>query len=181
MADHITNTLESAEAPVSKFSQVVKTQDHVMSEFSKQWSDALGVFSEFLTNFAAYKCSDFAQKFQNMNSFVSLSRDSFLELAVFLALGFIDAGQFWSLLLVSRPVGSVTQCSQAALSPCTLMSRRWSSCRPQQKLLKCQEVQIKLRLPTSTSTLFMLSVSSGCLCSVRVDFSLGRRRAVQAT
>ena len=57
------------------------------------------------------------------------------------------------------------------------MSRRRSSCRPQQKLLKCQEVQIKLRLPTSTSTLFTLSsVCSGCLCSVRADFSLGRRK-----
>ena len=63
-----------------------------MSEFSKQSSDALGVFSEFLTNFAAYKCSDFAQKFQNMNSFVSLSRESFAF------------GRFWSWLCFLRLV-----------------------------------------------------------------------------
>ena len=55
----------------------------------------------------AYKCSDFAQKFQNMNSFVSLSRERFcvltiLELAVFLAFGLIESGQFWSLLPRSR-------------------------------------------------------------------------------
>ena len=34
------------------------------------------------------------------------------------------------------------------------------------------------RLPPDT--LFTLSVSSGYLCSVRSDFSLGRRKAVQA-
>ena len=53
MAAHITNTLESAEAPVLKFNQVVKTKDHAMSELSKQSSDALEMFSKYLTNSAA--------------------------------------------------------------------------------------------------------------------------------
>ena len=41
---NITNTLESAEAPVLKLNQVVKTQDHAMSELSRQSSDALEMF-----------------------------------------------------------------------------------------------------------------------------------------
>ena len=53
VAAHITNTLESAEAPVLKFNHIVKTQDHAISELSKQSSDALEMFSEYLTNLAA--------------------------------------------------------------------------------------------------------------------------------
>ena len=53
VAAHITNTLESAEAPVLKFNQIVKTQDHAMSELSKQSSDTLEMFSKYLTNLAA--------------------------------------------------------------------------------------------------------------------------------
>ena len=86
MAHHITNTLESAEAPVSKFNQAAKTQDHAMYELSKQSWDALGLFSEYFTDLAACKCSDFAQKILNMNSFVSLSRES------------LAFGRFWSWL-----------------------------------------------------------------------------------
>ena len=41
-----------------------------------------------LKNLAAYKCSDFAQKFQNVNSFVSLSHESFAF------------GRFWSWLFL---------------------------------------------------------------------------------
>ena len=53
VAAHITNTLEFADAPIFKFNQVVKTQDHVMSELSKQSSDTLEIFSKYLTNLAA--------------------------------------------------------------------------------------------------------------------------------
>ena len=53
VAANITNTLESAEAPVLKLHQVVKTQDHAMSELSRRSSDALEMVSEHLTNFAA--------------------------------------------------------------------------------------------------------------------------------
>ena len=68
-AANITNTLESAEAPVSKFNQVVKTQVHAMSELGNQSSDALGMFSEYLTNLAAYKCSVFAQEVSEFEFF----------------------------------------------------------------------------------------------------------------
>ena len=136
-----------------------------------------------------FQCSDFAQKFQNMNSFVSLSRERFSVLDAS-GVGCVscvwsyEAGQFWSLLPRSRALcGSVAHCSQAARSSLRssepsmelmqaklvrLLSKTlyWFDVfslqldyaaasapdwvlipvvpRPQQKLLKCQEVQIKL-------------------------------------
>ena len=67
VAAHITNTLESTEAPVLKFNQVVKTQDHAMSELSKQSSDALEMFSQVSHEPCSFQYTPGYSSVQNSN------------------------------------------------------------------------------------------------------------------